>query len=203
MSRNKRNLILVVTTLAVVSLSFLGSEVKGAAQLSLPSTPTQIAQQQQLPSARTRDVWKQVYQQLPDLPLENKYVSRETGKVNPNSTLVDRLIRYHVYVKGRSPNYRLDWKLTLADYLGANEVMPENVYPGADSLRQNPIARDRAAIASLNRKQRDALVQSLISVFNPNSAAPTAEKDTPVPPQPSTAPSFRRPKPGDARLLEP
>jgi hypothetical protein len=207
-SRQQRNLILVFTTLTVVSLSFLGSPVKGSAEPSSFSTPPQIAQQLPLPSARTRDVWRQVYQKLPDLPLENKYVNRETGKVDADNTLVDRLIRYHVYVKGRSPTYRLDWKLTLADYLGANEAIQEKTYPGANILRQNPIEGDRAAIARLNRKQRDALVQSLVSGFNLNSsAAPAAE--TPTPPQPSTAPSptttpsFTRPQPGDAQLLEP
>lgn len=207
-SRNKQNLILIATTLAVVSLSFLGSTHRGVAQLGLPDTSMQIAQQLQLPSAIVRDVWKQVYQQLPNLPLENKYVSQETGKVNPNSTLVDRLIRYHVYTKGRSPNYRLDWKLTLADYLRANEVIQEAGYPGADTLRQNPLEGDLAAISRLNRKQRDALVQTLVSVFNPNRAVSPTENETSVPPQPSPTPqqetpSFNRPKPGDARLLEP
>lgn len=207
MSRNKQNLILVATTVAVVSLSFLGSADKGVALLGLSNTSTQIAQQLQLPSSRTRDVWKQVYQQLPNLPRENKYVSQETGKVNPENTLVDRLIRYHVYTKGRSPNYRLDWKLTLADYLGANEVMQEAAYPGADTLRQNPLEGDRAAISRLNRKQRNALVQTLVSAFNPSRAVSPTENETSVPPpspspQPQ-APSFNRPKPGDARLLEP
>lgn len=162
--------------------------------------------QQSLPSARVRDAWKPVYQQLPDLPLENKYVSKETGKVDADSTLVDRLIRYHVYVKGRSPNYRLDWKLTIADYLGANEVIEEKGYPGANYLSQNPLEGDRAAVARLKRKQRDALVQSLVNVFNPTSSIPSA--DTQTLPQPSTTPSpapkpsLPQPKPGDAELLK-
>jgi hypothetical protein len=101
--------------------------------LSLPA----IAQQP--PAADTRDAWKPVYKQLPNLPLENKYVSRESGKVSPDNTLVSRLIEYHIYVKGRAPNYRLDWKLTLADYLGANELIQDTTYPGAKTLRQNPI----------------------------------------------------------------
>jgi hypothetical protein len=102
----------------------------------------------------------------------------------------------------------LDWKLTVADYLGANEVMQEKAYPGASTLRQNPLEGDRAAIARLNRKQRDALVQSLVSIFNPNGSAP-ASADTQAPSQPSTAPptetkpSFSQPKPGDAQLLMP
>lgn len=115
--------------------------------------------------------WQQVYQQLPDLPRENKYISKETGKVAENNTLVSRLIRYHMYVKGRAPVYRLDWKLTLADYLDANEVMYDTVYPGRDSLRQNPFDGDRAAIKKLNRRQRDALVQALVNVFTPSPSA--------------------------------
>lgn len=199
--KRQRILHLVLTVLAVAIITFLGSVDKGVANSS-----DAIAQKTALPSSTTRNVWKQVYQKLPNLPLENKYVSRETGKVNPDNTLVDRLIRYHLYVKGRGPNYRLDWKLTLADYLGANELLQENVYPGADALRQNPLSGDRAVIARLNRKQRDALVQTLVSVFNPNSAATT---DTKTPSQPSTAPSqptqpnFPQPKPGDAQLLQP
>ena len=200
--KRQRILHLAFTVLAVAIITFLGSVDKGVANSS-----DAIAQKTALPSSTTRNVWKQVYQKLPNLPLENKYVSRETGKVNPDNTLVDRLIRYHLYVKGRGPNYRLDWKLTLADYLGANELLQENVYPGADALRQNPLEGDRAAIARLNRKQRDALVQTLVSVFNPNSAAATT--DTKTPSQPSTAPSqptepnFPQPKPGDAQLLQP
>ncbi len=208
MSRRKRSLIVAVAALTVVSLSFLGSAAKAAAQSGVLSNPDAIAQQQLLPSARTRDVWKQVYKKLPDLPLENKYTSKETGRVDADNTLVNRLLQYHVYTKGRSPNYRLDWKLTVADYLGANEVMQEKAYPGASTLRQNPLEGDRAAIARLNRKQRDALVQSLVSIFNPNGSAP-ASADTQAPSQPSTAPptetkpSFSQPKPGDAQLLMP
>jgi hypothetical protein len=112
------------------------------------------------------EAWQQVYKQLPDLPKENRYISQETGKVAENNTLVSRMMRYHIYVKGRAPNYRLDWKLTLADYLDANEVMYETLYPGHDTLRQNPFAGDRAAIRRLNRQQRNALVQALVNVFN-------------------------------------
>lgn len=118
------------------------------------------------------DVWQLVYQQLPDFPKENQYISKSSGKVAENSTLVSRLIRYHIYVKERAPNYRLDWKLTLADYLDTNEVMYETTYPGNDTLRQNPLEGDRAAIQRLNRNQRNALVQVLTNVFTPQSPAP-------------------------------
>lgn len=154
----------------------------------------------------TQDVWRQVYQRLPDLPLENQYISKETGKQASENTLVGRIIRYHVYVKSRPPNYRLDWKLTLADYLGANELIQESLYPGYDTLQKNPMQSDRAVIERLNRAQRDALVQALVSLFTPNS-----QQQAPVPspsasPQPQAAPKpsggLALPQPGDAQLLK-
>lgn len=113
------------------------------------------------------DVGQQVYKQLPFLPLENRYVSKQTRQVNSENNLVNRLIQYHVRVKGRPPNYRLDWKLTLADYLGANELLEETLYPGYETLQQSPMPGDRAAIKRLNREQRDALVQTLVKIFDP------------------------------------
>ncbi|PAX60610.1 hypothetical protein [Brunnivagina elsteri] len=115
------------------------------------------------------DVWRQVYQQLPDFPKENNYTSREGGKVAENNTLVGRIIQYHVYIKGRAPNYRLDWKITLADYLDANEVIYDTNYPGHELLKKNPLDGDKAAIAKLSRSQRNELVQTLVNVFSPKS----------------------------------
>jgi hypothetical protein len=155
-----------------------------------------------------QDAWRQVYQRLPNLPLENQYVSKETGKVNENNTLVGRLMRYHVFVKRRPSTYRLDWKLTLADYLGANDYLVESLYPGASDLRENPMEGDRKAIEKLTRAQRDALVNVLVSIFNPNStqappasAKPSPSPSSPTPANPSATPSL--PKPGDAQLLAP
>lgn len=143
------------------------------------------------------EVWQLVYQRLPDFPKENQYINKETGKVAENNTLATRLIRYHVYVKERAPNYRLDWKLTLADYLDANEIMYENTYPGNDTLRQNPLDGDRAAIARLSRSQRNALVQVLTNIFNPN----TPTQPTPRPnPKPNTTQT--QPQRGGAELLK-
>ncbi|MBD2486548.1 hypothetical protein [Aulosira sp. FACHB-615] len=142
------------------------------------------------------DVWQLVYQQLPDLPKENQYVNKETGKKAENNTLASRLIRYHIYVKERSPIYRFDWKLTLADYLGANEIMYDATYPGNDILRENPIEGDRAAISRLSRHQRDALVQTLVDVFNPN-AQNIRQK-----PRPSTSTTPQPPQTGGAELLK-
>jgi hypothetical protein len=173
---------------------------------------------------RANEVWQRVYTLDPSLPRENQYVSRETGKVSEDNTLVSRLIRYHIYVKGRPPNYRLDWKLTLADYLGANDLMVEARYPGADFLKTNPMQGDIAAIKAMTRAQRDALVQALVTVFTTPEATsepttPSATPTSPQPPVPSPSPSpspspqatpestgvplLREPQPGDARLLNP
>lgn len=175
--RRKRSLTLTLTALVVVGFVVLSSALKNTA-INLFAPQTAIAQ-----TVSVNDAWQQVYQQLPDLPREDQYVSRQTGKVDPNNTLVRRLISYHVYTKGRPPNFRLDWKLTLADYLGANEIIEESRYPGSDTLRQNPLAGDRAAIERLSRQQRDALVQSLVNVLGggTSTSTPTA---TPVQPQP-------------------
>lgn len=124
-----------------------------------------IAQTAPIRQVQIQEAWQQVYKAVPDLPLENQYMSRETGKIDPNNTLVTRMIRYHYFIKGRPVNFRLDWKYTLADYLGINEPIQAETYPGADNLRKNPFESDRAIIQKLNRRQRDALVQALVNVF--------------------------------------
>ncbi|MDZ8185071.1 MAG: hypothetical protein RMX96_09485 [Nostoc sp. ChiSLP02] len=147
------------------------------------------------------EVWQIVYQKLPDFPRENKYISKENGKVAENNTLANRLIRYHVYTKGRAPIYRLDWKLTLADYLGVNEIMYDTSYPGNDTLRQNPIEGDKAAIARLTRSQRNALVQVLVDIFNPTSPN-TPASDPSTTPKPTTSTTPQPPQRGGAELLK-
>ncbi|MDX2228629.1 MAG: hypothetical protein NW220_03260 [Leptolyngbyaceae cyanobacterium bins.349] len=123
---------------------------------------------------RTEGVSRRVYEQLPDLPRENQYVNRETGKVSEDETLVNRLVRYHLYVRGRPPFYRLDWKLTLAEYLGFAGQLNDSEYPGAAKLNKNPMTGDLAAIRQLNRAQRDALVQALVDAFTPQGRVPQA-----------------------------
>lgn len=153
---------------------------------------------------RPQEAARLVYQILPDFPKENNYINRETGKVDPENTLASRLIRYHMYVKGRATIYRLDWKLTLADYLGANEPLQKETYPGRDVLTNNPMESDRAAISSLNRAQREALVNALVSIFNPKSEESTAEtrptNNTTPPPEPEVNP--KKPPRGGADLLK-
>ena len=181
------------------------SEANGRA-ISADAPPASVVAQQRPSRARVRDMWRKVYEQMPDLPRENDYVNAESGEVASDNTLIDRLIRYHVYVKGRPAQFRLDWKLTLADYLGANERIPLERYPGSDVLKTHPIEGDREAIASLSRQQRDRLVHTLVGLFNPNytelirndNTADTSDASN------SNAPQLpQQPRPGDARLLMP
>jgi hypothetical protein len=154
---------------------------------------------------RAQDAWQIVYQKLPTLPLENQYVNRETGKIDPNNTLVSRLMRYHLYVKGRPSNYRFDWKLTLADYLGVNEPIEPLTYPGADALKQNPVEKDITIINQLDRSQRDELVQTLVNIFTPPTTQPNRPTRATPAPSPTPTPSARltQPESGGARLLLP
>ncbi|KAM3113709.1 hypothetical protein [Phormidesmis sp. 146-33] len=189
--RRIRRFGLTVGTIGLIGL------LAGGTIAAEPSTPTTTR-------SRVQDAWSKVYQQLPDLPLENQYINRETGKVDPNNTLVSRMVRYHQYIKGRPLVYRLDWKLTLGDYLGINEPMLESSYPGFDNLRKNPLESDRAAISRLTRRQRNALVQALVNVFNPSASQPIAPSVAkPVAkPQPTPTPAAS-PQTGGARLLLP
>ncbi|MEH1833672.1 MAG: hypothetical protein V7L29_16755 [Nostoc sp.] len=185
-----------LTALMVVGVIVLGSGASKSIHRNLFSIQPAYAQR-----ITPSDVWQQVYQQLPDLPRENKYISKENGKVAENNTLVTRLIRYHIYTKGRAPIYRLDWKLTLADYLGANEIMYDTTYPGNDSLRENPIEGDRKAITRLTRSQRDALVQVLVNIFNPTSQN-TQSPSPNTTPSPTTSTTPQPPQRGGAELLK-
>lgn len=145
-----------------------------------------------------------VYQQIPDLPLENHYFNQETREVASENTLITRIVRYHQYTKSRPTIYRLDWKLTLADYLGKNEIINENRYPSS-TLTENPLERDRTVIRSLTRQQRDQLVNVLVGIYNPelnsnNSQQVPQNQET----KPSNnVPSFQLPRQGGADLLSP
>jgi hypothetical protein len=127
-------------------------------------TPVAIAQPVQ--ALRPSEVPAAVYEKNPTLPLENQYINKETKKVDKANTLVSRLMRYHLYIKGRPANYRLDWKLTIADYFDLNDIMDEAAYPSREKLTQNPMEGDRKAIQALSRSDRDALVQTLTDLFN-------------------------------------
>ncbi|MEG5039909.1 MULTISPECIES: hypothetical protein [unclassified Microcoleus] len=214
MNRLKQGLSFLFVTLSVAIFTLL-SWVLESGELSMSalepsllrsseSASVQRVAQESAPSqVRVQDAWKLVYEKLPDFPIENNYISQETGKVDPTNTLVGRLIRYHVFVKGRPPNYRFDWKLSLADYLGATpDYLVESVYPGKDVLRSNPMEQDRAAIQRLNRAQRDALVQALVDVFTENSGGGRTQAGE-KPQGRSNSPEIPQPQPGDAKLLAP
>lgn len=143
-----------------------------------------------------------VYEQLADFPLENQYISLETGEVATNHTLIRRLLSYHLYIKNRLPNSRLDWKLTMADYLGVHDKIDESRYPGHNSLTVNPFAQDLAIIDNLDRQQREQLISALVNTF-----VPKPEPETPTPtsnptPTPTTPNNPSLPQPGDADLLK-
>ena len=165
----------------------------------------------QAQSFNTSTIATQVYERLPDLPREDHYASKDKGSSGSESTLVSRLIRYHANVKGRSTDYRLDWKITLADYLGVNDYLVEDLYPGYGFLKKNPMTGDIATIQRLNRAQRAALVQVLVDVHGgspspaaaPPPAPPPAPVSTPASP-PAVRPKTRLaplPTPGGADLL--
>lgn len=154
---------IMTTSVIILSSPYINLDINSDINSNINIVGIQPAIAQRIASS---DAWRQVYQRLPEFPLENQYVSKKSRKVSENHTLARRLIRYHVYIKGRAPNTRLDWKLTLADYLGANEIMYDSSYPGSNTLRQNPIEGDRTAIKRLNRLERNTLVQVLVDIFN-------------------------------------
>lgn len=206
MTKKVRFALVALTILGLVVLRSLHIPSKNLNLFFVEPVQAQDAPSQNPQRITIENVWQRVYELLPDFPKENQYISKETGEQATSNTLVARLLRYHLYVKGRPPIYRLDWKLTIADYLGVNDVMFEGVYPGGDTLRQNPMDSDRAVITRLTRSQRDALVNTLVNIFNPNAAAefqPTPKptpKPTPTPNPGRSLPAL--PQPGDAQQLQ-
>jgi len=147
-----------------------------------------------------------VYQQLPYLPKENEYRRKETGEIDPEHTLISRFIRYNQDLKKRTNRYRFDWKLALADYLGFNETINPETYPGSLTLTTNPFATDVKAIQALNRRQRQELVDLLAFIYKPQVTEKPAK--TKISPTPQSTPKDEsgKPslaKPGDAQLLMP
>jgi hypothetical protein len=156
-------------------------------------------------SLRPEDISVIVYERLSYLPKENQYISVETGEVNEQNTLLSRFIRYHQNIKKRPTRFRLDWKLTFADYLGVNEPIREDSYPGSQSLQTNPMENDLKIINSLNRRQREELIDLLISLYHPKQGN-GSETDPTKKPTAQPSPSPGKPtlsKPGDAQLLMP
>jgi hypothetical protein len=136
-----------------------------------------------------KDVAAVVYKRLPSFPLENQYIRVETKNQATDSTLISRLIQYHTSVKGRSPLYRLDWKITLADYLGVNDYLEDATYPGHAFLSKSAMEQDRALIQKLNRSQRNALVQALVDGFGGSVATNNLSEPSTPPPKPKSKPT--------------
>lgn len=164
------------------------------------------------PRIKLQDAWQQVYRRLPNFPLENNYIDIQTKRVVQDNTLAGRLIRYHIYTKGRPATSRLDWKLTLADYLGVNEFLQTDDYPSATALTINPIQGDTNVIRALTLLERNVLIKTLVAVFTPPSTSqtgirPTTPLSSPVllpvqPILPPVKPTNRQPKAADL-LVQP
>ncbi len=193
--------------LATTAISFCSffyfAEVKlsGSFQVSLSS------QMALADNFRPDSVADRAYQSLSFVSKENNYVNNNTGRVDESNTLIQRFIKYHLYVKSRSVLSRFDWKLTLADYLGYNEPLLESRYPGYKYLKQNPIASDRRVINSLTVEQRALLVETLFNIYNPEGAKLLKTQlnfSITEEPQkaPNSQPTLRQSKPGDADLLK-
>ncbi|VEP13719.1 conserved hypothetical protein [Hyella patelloides LEGE 07179] len=155
-------------------------------------------------TVRPEMVAEQVYQSLPDFPLENEYISQASGNVASQNTLILRILRYHEYVKSRPLRYRFDWQLTFADYFDINEPMSADRYPGHRTLTVNPLESDRDILTNLTRTQRNQLIDTLLAIYNPQPET-TPEQPT-TPPNNSSEERNQKPslpQPGDADLLLP
>ena len=144
--------------------------------VNIPSAQAQPAPLRRIDPYRLATL---VYEQVPTLPLENQYISSQTGQVVTDNTLVSRIIRYHLYIKDRRTNFRFDWKLTMADYFGAFDRISANDY--ADyGLRENPAVADIEVVKSLSQEERDRLTNTLYEVFTApaNSAHSSAPSTT-------------------------
>jgi hypothetical protein len=109
-------------------------------------------------------------------------------------------VQYHTATKGRSPLFRLDWKITLADYLGVNEYLDERTYPGNAFLEKSALEGDRVAIRKLTLSQRNALVQALVEVHGGGRTPAAPPQSSTAKPKPKPAPATG---PGSADLLRP
>ena len=127
---------------------------------------------------RLRDIPEQVdliYELMPELPLEDNYVSIN-GEVMSGSNWLKRLLLYHIQTQGRLPDSRFDWRMTFADFLGANEPIYANQYPGAASFATNPLNRDRELFRALTRQERNRLLEALEAVYGNTSVINPLEK---------------------------
>ncbi len=105
-----RSLAKLIAPARVVSLLVLIAGLNAPYQLLHAFAPQPSYAQTPEP----QKLWQRVYQQLPNLPLENKYVSKETGKVAQDSTLVTRLQQnqdyQHRYAKPNPQTYPCNYE---------------------------------------------------------------------------------------------
>ncbi|GAB4216134.1 MAG: hypothetical protein OHK0012_17780 [Synechococcales cyanobacterium] len=160
--------------------------------------------------SRVEGASQSVYAALPQLPKEDGYVA-SSGEGTGYSTLMHRMMVYHIQTRGRSPFRRFDWKLTLADYLDLNEVMLAQSYPGVTIFTSNPYDGDRQVIQGLSRAERNALLNALLIGFGATtepdqwlapSARPTAPAADPTPSAATTPQPLIIPATGGADLLK-
>jgi hypothetical protein len=197
MGKNNKILRLILSFIVGIWLLSIGDNLhQGGANWLLNPPPAQAQ------TLRPESVAEQVYEKMPEFPKENQYTGVESNQVEPENTLISRLIRYHQYVKSRPSRYRLDWQLTLADYLGVNEEIKDTRYPGASTLKTNPISGDLQAINQLTRSQRNQLIDLLLIIYNPPKQNAPKSEPTPTPSPSNSAPVIIQPKPGDADLLK-
>jgi|GEM_PF-2388606 len=199
----KKFLLLLLLTLSLSVVGGWWSVAQSQNSPNPPNLPRPIITQ----TSRIQTASRFIYTQIPDFPTENQYLDRRSGMVNPEDTLVSRLLRYHMVTKTRVPSLRFDWKMTLADYLDINEPMFEERYPGTDTLQPEPMRSDRAAVSRLTPAQRSTLVNFLVAAFTPVAIEP-ARIIFPVPPStmrstpnPSIPDEQVLPQPGDAQFL--
>ena len=196
-------LLLILTPVVNISEHLLNNYLRQWQLFTYNSSSVVFAQ-----SLRPEKVSAQVYQAIPNFPLENNYTNKETQEIATENTLITRIVRYHQYVKTRPTVFRLDWKLTLADYLGKNEIIKRGRYPGYSTLTENPLKADRQVISNLTMEQREELVNVLVSIYNPNhqnsstTQSPTEENSSSSTKKDSS-PSFQLPQRGGAELLLP
>ena len=194
------NMKLLVIFLLSASLIIEGGQFKFSQDSSFRVQPVNAQ------TLRPEEAAAIVYEKLPYLPREDQYKREDINNINSIQTLISRFIRYHRDLKRRSPSVSLDWKITLADYLGVNESIRKDRYPGSSTLPSNPMETDVEAIQKLNRHQRQELVDVLISIYTPKQRKlklPTIQREsTPDFSQPTPAIEPNLSKPGDADLLK-
>ncbi len=148
---------------------------------------------------------EQVYAKMPQLPRGSDYTPTSDAVGQGESTLVQRMMQYHMQLAGRPATSRMDWRLTLADYLDINEPMLAQRYPGATSLDPSPYNDDKAAIQSLSRRERYDLVDALVASLGGDPTPgilyiPDLSEPGSVAPPPAVQ-DIRLPQPGGADLL--